>query len=76
MRTPAVAAALLSMVVSLQAKEAVSLQGLRSSDFAGKQFVSNQSGQTRGKPARTSSNGRKERDFSAEAIVPDICTGC
>ncbi|WP_194402631.1 hypothetical protein [Bradyrhizobium sp. CCBAU 53351] len=76
MRTLLVLAALLGMVVSLQAKEADSSRAVRSSDAAVKQFVSNQSGQPRGKPARTRSEGGKDREFSAEAIVPDICTGC
>ncbi|WFU74971.1 hypothetical protein [Bradyrhizobium sp. CB2312] len=76
MRTLLVLAALLGMVVSLQAKEADSSRPVRSSDAAVKQFVSNQSDQPRGKPARTRSDGRKDSDFSAEAIVPDICTGC
>lgn len=76
MRALMVAATLLGMVVSLQAKEADTLRGPGSSDAAVKQFVSNQSGQPRGKPARTRFVGRQGRDFSAEAIVPDICTGC
>jgi hypothetical protein len=76
MRTLTAAAALLCMVVSLQAKEADSLRGPRSSNPAVKQFVSDQSGQSRSKPAKTKSDGRKDRDFSADAIVPDICTGC
>ncbi|WP_234683731.1 hypothetical protein [Bradyrhizobium monzae] len=76
MRTLMVAAALLGMVVSLQAKEVESSRGLTNSDAAVKQFVSNQSGQPRGKPARTKSDGRKDGDFSAEAMVPNICTGC
>jgi hypothetical protein len=76
MRTLMVAIALLGMVVSLQAKEADSLRGPRGSDATVKQFVSDQSGQPRGKPARAKSDRRKDRDFSAEAIVPDICTGC
>ncbi|MBO4225771.1 hypothetical protein [Bradyrhizobium neotropicale] len=76
MRTLLILAALLGMVVSLQAKEADSSRAARSPDAAVKQFVSNQSGQSRGEPARTRSDGRKDRDFSAEAIVPDICTGC
>ncbi|MBW7971022.1 hypothetical protein [Bradyrhizobium sp. BR 10289] len=69
-------AALLGMVVSLQAKEADTSRAVRSPDAAVKQIVSNQSGQPPGKPARTRSDGRKDRDFSAEAVVPDICTGC
>jgi hypothetical protein len=76
MRTLTAAAALLCMVVSLQAKEADSLRGPRSFNPAVKQFVSDQSGQSRSKPAKTKSDGRKDRDFSADAIVPDICTGC
>ncbi|MBW7962530.1 hypothetical protein [Bradyrhizobium sp. BR 10261] len=76
MRTFLVLAALLGMVVSLQAKEADSSRAVRSPDAAVKQFVSNQGGQPRGKPARTRSDGRNDRDFSAEAVVPDICTGC
>jgi hypothetical protein len=76
MRTLVVLAALLGMAVSLQAKEADSSQAVRSPNAAIKQFVSNQSGQPRSKPARTRSDGRNDRDFSAEAIVPDICTGC
>lgn len=76
MRTLLVLAALLGMVVSLQAKEADLSRAVRSPDAAVKQFVSNQSGQPRGKPARTRSDGGKGREFSAEAIVPDICTGC
>lgn len=76
MRTFVVLAALLGMAVSLQAKEADSSQAVRSPNPVIKQFVSNQSGQPRGKPARTRSDDRNDRDFSAEAIVPDICTGC
>jgi hypothetical protein len=76
MRTLTAASALLCMVISLQAKEADSLRGLRSPDAAVKQFVSDQSVQSRSKPAKTKSDGRKDRDFSADAIVPDICTGC
>ncbi len=76
MRTLMIAAALLGMVVSLQAKEAESLRGLTNSGASVKQFVSNQNDQPRGKPARTKSDTRKDRDFSAEAIVPNICTGC
>ncbi|UWU75376.1 hypothetical protein N2603_35870 [Bradyrhizobium huanghuaihaiense] len=76
MRTLLVLAAFLGMVVSLQAKETDSSRSVRSSDAAVKQFVSNQSGQPRVKSARTRSDGRRDRDFSAEAIVPDICTGC
>jgi hypothetical protein len=75
MRTLLVVAALLGMIVSLQAKETDSSRGLRSAATA-KQLVSNQSAQPLGKPARTRSHGRESRDFSAEAIVPDICTGC
>ena len=76
MRTLLILTALLGMMVSLQAKEADSLRGPRSSNPAVKQFVSDQSGQSRSKPAKTKSDGRKDRDFSADAIVPDICTGC
>lgn len=75
MRTLMVFAALIGMMVSLQAKEADSSRAVRSPDATVKQFVSNQSGQ-RAKPARTRADDRKDRDFSAEAIVPDICTGC
>jgi hypothetical protein len=64
------------MLVSLQAKEADSPRAARSPEAAVKQVVSNQSGQPPGKPVRTRSDGRTDRDFSAEAIVPDICTGC
>ncbi|MGY4622415.1 hypothetical protein [Bradyrhizobium sp. USDA 4486] len=76
MRTLMILAALLGMVVSLQAKEADSSRAARNPDAAAKQLVSNSSGQPSGKPARTKSDGRKDRDFSAEAIVPNICTGC
>lgn len=75
MRTLMVFAALLGMMVSLQAKEVESPRALRGSDPAVKQIVSNQSSQ-RSKLARTRSDARKDREFSAEAIVPDICTGC
>ncbi|MDA9408049.1 hypothetical protein XH80_15240 [Bradyrhizobium sp. CCBAU 45384] len=76
MRTLLVLAALLGMVVSLQAKQADSPRAVRGPDATVKQIVSNQSGQSPAKPARTRSDGRKDRDFSAEAIVPDICAGC
>lgn len=76
MRSLMALAALLSMVVSLHAKETDSLRALRASDATVKQFVSNQSGQPRSKLATTRSSGRKDREFSAVAIVPDICTGC
>ena len=81
MRTLMILAALLGMVASLQAKEADSSRAARNPDAAVKQaavkqLVSNSSGQPSGKPARTKSDARKDRDFSAEAIVPDICTGC
>ncbi|MBR0840509.1 hypothetical protein JQ607_09950 [Bradyrhizobium liaoningense] len=76
MRTLLVLAALLGMLVSLQAKEADSPRAARSPEAAVKQVVTIQSGQPPGKPARTRSDGRKDRDFSGEAIVPDICTGC
>ncbi|QOZ26732.1 hypothetical protein CI1B_43960 [Bradyrhizobium ivorense] len=76
MRSLMVLAALLGMVVSLQAKEADSSRAVRSPEATVKQLVSDQSGQPAGKPARTRSDGRKNRDFSAEIIVPDICTGC
>ncbi|MBJ7402566.1 MAG: hypothetical protein JHD07_04420 [Bradyrhizobium sp.] len=76
MRTLMVFAALLGMMVSLQAKEAESLRALRGSGAAVKQIVSNQSSQPPGKLARTRADARKDREFSAEAIVPDICTGC
>lgn len=76
MRSLMVLAALLGMVVSLHAKETDPSRALRGSDAAVKQFVSNQSGQRRSKLATTRSGGRKDREFSAEAIVPDICTGC
>lgn len=76
MRTLMVFAALLGMMVSLQAKEADLSRAVQSADAAVKQFVSNQGSQPRAKPARTRSDARKEREFSAEAIVPDICTGC
>jgi len=76
MRTLMVAAVSLCMVVSLQAKETDGMRGLRSSDVAVKQFVSDQSGQSRSKPAKARADGHKDREFSAEAIVPDICTGC
>lgn len=76
MRTLMVFAALLGMMVSLHAKEVESLRALRNSDPAVKQIVSNQSSQPRSKLARTRSDARKDREFSAEAIVPDICTGC
>jgi pyridoxine/pyridoxamine 5'-phosphate oxidase len=75
MRTLLVLVALLGTVVALQAKEADSLRAARSVDATVKQIVSNQSGQL-AKPARTRSDGHKDRDFSAQAIVPDICTGC
>ncbi|WP_439373575.1 hypothetical protein [Bradyrhizobium sp. DASA03120] len=75
MRILLILAPLLRMAVSLQAKEADSPRAVQSSDAAVKQFVSNQSGQPR-KPARTRSDGGKGREFSARAIVPDICTGC
>lgn len=76
MRTLMAFAALLGMVLSLQAKEADSLPTLRTPDAVVKQVVSNQSSQPRGELAKTRSDGRKERDFSAQAIVPDISTGC
>ncbi len=76
MRSLMVLAALLGMVVSLHAKETDSSRVLRGSDAAVKQFVSNRSGQPRSKLATTRPSGRKDREFSAEAIVPDICTGC
>ena len=76
MRTLLILTALLGMMVSLQAKEADTSRAARSPDAAVRQFVSNQGGQPPGKPARTRSDGRRDRDFSAEAIVPDICTGC
>ncbi|MHC2333849.1 hypothetical protein [Bradyrhizobium sp. USDA 4454] len=76
MRTLVVLAALLGMVVSLQAKEADSSRAVRSSDATVKQLVSDQSGQPAGRPARIRSDARKNRDFSADTIVPDICTGC
>lgn len=76
MRALMIFAALLGMMVSLHAKEVESLRALRNSDAAVKQIVSNQSSQPRGKLARTRSDARKDREFSAEAIVPDICTGC
>ena len=76
MRTLMLLAALLGMVVSLQAKEADSPRAARSSDATAKRIVSNQSVQPPAKPVRTRSDGRKNHDFSAEAIVPDICTGC
>jgi hypothetical protein len=72
MRTLVVAAALLGMIASLQAKEADSLRGMQNSIDAAKQFVSNQSGSPRGKPTRTTPDSRKDRDFSPEVIVPDI----
>jgi hypothetical protein len=76
MRTLLVLAALLGMMVSLQAKETDSPRATRAPDAGAKQIVSNQSGQPPGKPARTRPDGRKDRDFSADAVVPDICTGC
>ena len=76
MRTLLVLATLLGMTVSLQAKEADAPRTMRSPDAAVRQLVSNQTGQPPGKAARTRSAGRKDRDFSAAAIVPDICTGC
>ncbi|SFQ28558.1 hypothetical protein SAMN05216330_12339 [Bradyrhizobium sp. Ghvi] len=76
MRTLLVLAALLGMAVSLQAKEVDSPRAARSPDATANQIVSNQSGQSPGKPVKTRSDGRKTHDFSAEAIVPDICTGC
>ncbi|MBA7465381.1 hypothetical protein ES707_00543 [subsurface metagenome] len=76
MRTLMVFAALLGMMASLHAKEADLSRAVQSTEAAGKQFVGNQGSQPRAKPARTRSDGRKEREFSAEVIVPDICTGC
>lgn len=76
MRSVMVLAALLGMVVSLHAKESDSSRALRGSDAAVRQFVSNQSGQSRSRLATTRSSSRKDREFSAEAIVRDICTGC
>jgi hypothetical protein len=74
MRALFIAIALLGMAVSLQAKEADRFQGLRGETSA-KQLVGNYRGEPRGKQARTERDVRKN-SFSAEAVVPDICTGC
>ena len=75
MRALVVATAFLGMVISLQAKETDPLRRLRGTNAAAQQLVSNHSGQRRGLSAKKSADGRQDR-FSAEGVVPDICTGC
>jgi hypothetical protein len=74
MRALFITIALLGMAATLQAKEADRSQGLRSADASPKQSV----GYYRGEPRANKQAGRDDRKdrFAAEAVVPDICTGC
>ena len=77
MRGVVVGVALLGMVNVLQAKETDLPRGeLRSSAVPNRQLATSSVAVSRsdiGKPRR---NGRPSSDFSAERIVPDICSGC
>lgn len=75
MRGVVVAVALSAMVGALQAKEADAPRGeVRNSVESSRQLATSSPAASHAEGARR--NGRKSADFSAESIVPDICTGC
>ena len=67
MRSLVLAAALATIIGPLQAKEASSSAGLHSAAEATKreQFVSNQGGEPRGRPAKTCIESRRSRGLPA-----------
>lgn len=77
MRGFVVAAALWAMINALQAKEAASARAeVRSSVEPTRQLATSSTAASRSDTERPSRNGRRSADFSAERIIPDICTGC
>lgn len=77
MRGVVVAVALLGMVNALQAKEADSPGAeVQSSAAPAPQLATNSAAASRSAIEKPRRNGRKSGEFSAERIVPDICTGC
>ena len=77
MRGFAFAAAMLAMVNALQAKEAASPRGeVRSSVEPTRQLATSSNATSRSDAERPSRSARRSADFSAERIIPDICTGC
>ncbi len=77
MRGVVVAVALLGMVNVLQAKETDLPHGdVRSSAVSTRQLATSSTAVSRSDTEKPRRNGRRSPDFSAERIVPDICTGC
>ena len=77
MRGVVVAVALSAMVGALQANEADAPPGeVRNSVESGRQLPTSSPAASHGDAEGARRNGRKSADFSAENIVPDICTGC
>jgi hypothetical protein len=76
MREFLVIAIALWMASELHAKEGSSLRNARGSAGTMQQVVVDSGEPSRGSARRTNQENRKGRDFSAERMVPDICTGC
>ena len=76
MRRFLVTAIALGMASQLYAKEGNSLRNTRGSAGTTQQVVVNSGEPSRGSARRTNQENRKGGAFSAERIVPDICTGC
>lgn len=77
MRGVIVAALLFGMTNALQAKEADSPRAeVRSSVAPARQLATSVAAPLRSSAEKVRQNGRRSADFSAERIVPDICTGC
>ena len=76
MRRFLVTAIALWMASELHAKEGSSLRNARGSAGTTQQVVVDSGEPSRGCARRTGQQNRESRDFSAERMVPDICTGC
>ncbi|WP_375161429.1 hypothetical protein [Bradyrhizobium sp. RDT46] len=77
MRGIVVAVALLEMANALQARETDFPRGeVRSSAAPVRQLATSSGAASRTDTEKPRRNERKSADFSAERIVPDICTGC
>ncbi|QQO11860.1 hypothetical protein JJB99_20360 [Bradyrhizobium diazoefficiens] len=78
MRSLLLATILLGMTITaLAAKEADTSDAMkRSSVDAARQLVINSDAAPRSKAQEIRRQPRKPADFSAERLIPDICTGC
>lgn len=77
MRGVVVGVALLGMINVLQAKETDIPRGdARNSAVPARQLATSSAAVSRSDTEKPRRNGRRSPEFSAERIIPDICTGC